>query len=526
MQKTIFSRYIRITMMIVIIGFVMLGIVMMLFFSQYLRADKQKVLRRNAEAVVSFTERTYGYSKNTELEFSDMMNMLAVNITTNSEVNVLLTDAQGNVILSSYLEEEKDKNITAIDGAIIQKIAENDGLYEEQDTLGGVYTERHFSVGMPYYSGTEEGRVFAGVAIVSVSASPMSGFLKESLEIFLVASILVLIVCFFVVGFFSYSLVKPLRLMSEAVKSFGNGDFSVRVPVTTSDELGQLAASFNDMANSLSNSEGMRRSFIANVSHELKTPMTTIAGFIDGILDGTIPEKDKGKYLHIVSEEVKRLSRLVKSMLDLSRIDSGEMRIHPQNFDMTNIIFSTLLTFEKSINEKNIEVTGLEEAGHQTVYGDQDLLHQVMYNLIENAVKFTEPGGYISFAISDGIDRTSVAIENSGAGIDPEELSMIFDRFYKTDKSRSKDKNGMGLGLYIVRTIIQLHGGEISVSSQLRKFTRFEFYIPKKKPEITQKTKDGAARIRDGKTKDNSSVEVYDAQIIEENETTSQEESK
>lgn len=527
MQKTIFSRYIRITMMIVIIGFVMLGIVMMLFFAQYLRTDKQKVLRRNVEAVVSITEKTYDAygSSDHQIVPMDVVKMMFSNYSLNNEVDILVTDINGNVIIRSMLEDDTDNPVTEVDEGLIRLIAESDGVYEEQGMLGGVYDQKHVSVGMPIYRTTGEEKELVGVAIASVNASPLSGFVKEALEIFLVASILVLILCFFVVGLFSYNLVRPLRQMSDAVKSFGNGDFSVRVPVTSADELGQLAASFNDMANSLSNSEGMRRSFIANVSHELKTPMTTIAGFIDGILDGTIPEKDRNKYLHIVSEEVKRLSRLVKSMLDLSRIDSGEMRIHPQNFDMTNIIFSTLLTFEKSINEKNIEVTGLEDAGHQMIYGDQDLLHQVLYNLIENAVKFTEPGGHISFAISDGIDRTSVAIENSGAGIDPEELSMIFDRFYKTDKSRSKDKNGMGLGLYIVRTIIQLHGGEISVSSQLKQFSRFEFYIPKKKPEITQKTKDNATRIREGKTKD-TSVEVCDAQIVEENETTSQEDSK
>ena len=193
----------------------------------------------------------------------------------------------------------------------------------------------------------------------------------------------------------------------------------MRVPVTSSDELGQLAVSFNNMANSLSNSEGTRRSFIANVSHELKTPMTTIAGFIDGILDGTIPKEQESKYLHIVSDEVKRLSRLVKSMLDLSRIDSGEMKLHPSRFDITNTVVTTLLTFEQKIDEKQIEIRGLEDAAPQEVWGDQDLLHQVVYNLIENAVKFTNEGGYIAVQVSDSIDRTTVVIENSGPGIAP-----------------------------------------------------------------------------------------------------------
>ena len=169
-------------------------------------------------------------------------------------------------------------------------------------------------------------------------------------------------------------------------------------------------------------------------------------------------------------------------------IDSGEMKIHPTNFDLTATLFTTLFTFEQSIEEKQLEVKGLENAGPQNVYGDQDLLHQVIYNLVENAVKFTNQGGYIKLQISDGIDRTSVVIENSGPGISPEELPMIFDRFYKTDKSRSRDKNGMGLGLYIVRTIIKLHGGDITVSSVMDEYCRFEFYIPK--PQETPKLKE------------------------------------
>lgn len=273
----------------------------------------------------------------------------------------------------------------------------------------------------------------------------------------------------------------------------------MRVQVTSEDEMGQLAMSFNNMANSLTNSEGMRRSFIANVSHELKTPMTTIAGFIDGILDGTIPQGEQSKYLHIVSGEVKRLSRLVKSMLDLSRIDSGDMQIHPCSFDITNTVVNTLLTFEQAIDEKGIEIGGLEEAAPVTVWGDQDLLHQVVYNLLENAVKFTNQGGSIRVGIIDSVDRTTVTIENTGPGIAPEDLPMIFDRFYKGDKSRSRDKNGMGLGLYLVRTILQLHGGNIQVSSIQGQYCRFEFYIPK--PQESPRLKDGQQKAKEGAPK-------------------------
>ena len=296
---------------------------------------------------------------------------------------------------------------------------------------------------------------------------------------FLIAAAAAFILAFVVVGLFSYRLVKPLRQMSAAAKSFGDGDFSIRVPVTSNDEIGQLATAFNNMADSLSGSESMNRSFVANVSHELKTPMTTIAGFIDGILDGTIPPERQSHYLHIVSDEVKRLSRLVRTMLNLSRIDNGELKLRPNDFDISETVLSTVLTFEKSIDEKKIDIRGLDTLQPMQVHGDEDLLHQVVYNLIENAVKFTNTEGYISFNVSDSIDRIVVTIENSGSGIQSDELPLVFEKFYKTDKSRSQDKNGMGLGLYLVRTIIKLHGGDISVSSVVNEYTRFSFYIPK-----------------------------------------------
>ena len=302
---------------------------------------------------------------------------------------------------------------------------------------------------------------------------------SQSLLKLSVAAVAAFMVSFCIVWLYSYSLVRPLRDMASAARSFGDGNFSRRVPITGDDEIGQLAIAFNNMASSLATSESVRRNFIANVSHELKTPMTTIAGFIDGILDGTIPQEKQRYYLQIVSDEVKRLSRLVRTMLDLSRIDSGELHLRPARFDITQTIFSALLSFERPIEEKRLEIRGLEDAESLFVDGDPDMIHQVMYNLIENAVKFTNEGGYIQIGVIDCENRTVVRVRNSGPGIPADEVSLIFDRFYKTDKSRSKDKTGMGLGLYIVRTIIRLHGGEITASSVENEYCQFEFWLPK-----------------------------------------------
>ena len=490
-QKSIFTRYLGITMGIVVLSFIMLGTVMMAFFAQYWRGEKKDLLLKNANSIadVSSVFLTKSGEDSYQLETNVLKGFIAT-FSTSIDADIFITDLEGNILLGNYANSKLTDPQTVPKQTVA---AAAQSGYEGRGTFGGLYQSPSYIIGVPMY--TSEGQC-VGTVFAATSAASVNAFEGEALQMFLVAAVAALAITFCVVGVFAFRLVKPLRQMSAAARSFGSGDFSVRVPVTSSDELGQLAVSFNNMANSLSNSEGTRRSFIANVSHELKTPMTTIAGFIDGILDGTIPKEQESKYLHIVSDEVKRLSRLVKSMLDLSRIDSGEMKLHPSRFDITHTVVTTLLTFEQKIDEKGIEIRGLEEAAPQEVWGDQDLLHQVVYNLIENAVKFTNEGGYIAVQVSDSIDRTTVVIENSGPGIAPEDLPMIFERFYKTDKSRSRDKNGMGLGLYLVRTILKFHGGDIAVSSAVGQFCRFEFYIPK--PQEAPKLKDtGSFKLKD-----------------------------
>lgn len=485
MQKSIFKRYLAMTMAIVVVSFVMLGSVMMIFFARYWRNEKKDLLTQNASAISGISG---SFLQREEALPAPVMQRFLKSYSGSIDADIYITDLEGNILLGDTSSSHLEAPVAVPSDAIAAAAA---GRYEGINNFG-MYTDRYYVIGVPLKDGATGACV--GAVFAATSAASVQEYQWELLRIFLLASAAALALTFCLSGLFAYRLVKPLRQMSVAARSFGAGDFSVRVPVTSNDELGQLAASFNNMANSLSISEGTRRSFVANVSHELKTPMTTIAGFIDGILDGTIPPQEQRKYLQVVSSEVKRLSRLVRSMLDLSRIDNGEMKLNPVDFDITNTIVTTLLTFEQKIDEKQIEIRGLEDAAAQTVHGDQDLLHQVVYNLVENAVKFTPQSGYISVQVADGIDRTTVAIENSGDGIAAEELPLIFERFYKTDKSRSRDKNGMGLGLYIVKTILQLHGGDISVTSAAGDFCRFEFYVPK--PQPLPKPKEGKKAVR------------------------------
>jgi signal transduction histidine kinase len=484
MQKTLFKKYLRITSLIIAISFLFLSFVMLTFVSNYWQTEKQNLLLKNVKSVaVIAAESVTSVDNNIYTIQPERMKLFIEAFSDNIDADIFVTNVSGQVVITN----SKENNAQRVGTDIMTKALA--GRYISQGTMGGIYDQTYYSVGVPISLGKIDGsKVNIGAVFAAYNVHSFNIFKMEIIRVFVLAAIAAFMAAFCAVWLFSYKLVHPLRNMAVAARSFGEGNFAVRVPVTSKDEIGQLALAFNNMASSLASGESVRRNFTANVSHELKTPMTTIAGFIDGILDGTIPKEKQTYYLKIVSQEVKRLSRLVRTMLDLSRIDNGELRLRPARFDLTNTILIALLSFEKAIDDKKLEIRGLENAESLFVDGDPDMIHQVVYNLIENAVKFTNEEGYIEIKITDQPSKTIVAIKNSGSGIAPDELSLIFDRFYKTDKSRSQDKNGMGLGLYIVRTIIKLHGGEINVSSVQNEYCQFEFWLPKlnQPPKLTE----------------------------------------
>lgn len=474
-KKTLFKQYLLITTIILITSFVTLCGMLLTFMSIYWEDEKHSLLESNANAISNLiANNSKVVNNNLFIVDNNLIHGFISIFSSNIDSDIFVTDTEGNTILCSEGSGCKHFS-TQISSDII-----NEALLGEYNgtTDLDIYDYNCYIVAVPVIMNTKDGDIPLGVVFTATDAGYISVFRNDVLNMLILASLLAFGVSFFIMWVLSYNLVKPLSEMSDAAKRFAKGDFSKRVRVRRTDEIGQLSIAFNNMADSLSKSEDTRRSFIANVSHELKTPMTTIAGFIDGILDGTIPEAKTMHYLRIVSAEIKRLSRLVTTMLNLSRIDSGSLKLNYQHFDITAIVFKSLLSFETKIEEKNIGIHGLENSKQVFIDGDPDMIHQVIYNLIENAVKFTNRDGYIEIKLTPRKGNVLVSIKNSGQGIPQNDLKFIFDRFYKTDKSRSQDKNGMGLGLYIVKTIVELHNGNISVSSVEGEYCAFEFYIP------------------------------------------------
>lgn len=484
MRQGLFRKYFSVCCSITLAGILVLGVVFMVFAARYFQEDKLGALEKNAEYAAQMSEKyivlvdgQYQLANTTTLTNAWIPMAKAL------DSDIYLSNMSGEVLLCTH-RSTCSHMVYGISEEILDEVRQN-GVYTEVGKMGEIYKSSYYTVGVPLT--LSDGRL-AGVIFASSSAQGLTDFMGELLKVFLLSVLVMLVVTLVLAYIVTGSLIRPLRQMAKATESFARGDFSVRVPVNERDEIGKLEMAFNNMADSLAQQETVRRSFIANVSHELKTPMTSIAGFVDGILDGTIPPEKERHYLTIVSDEVKRLSRMVRSMLNIAKIEAGEMKLKPTAFDINEVVLSSIFTFEQMIDKKQLDIRGLD-GGKVMVEADEDLIHQVVYNLLENAVKFVNEGGYVEVSYTVEQKRTYVHIKNSGEGIPKEEISKVFDRFYKTDRSRSMDKTGVGLGLYIVRQIVNLHQGEVIVRSVEGEYCEFSFSVATAPKALTRQAK-------------------------------------
>lgn len=489
-SKSLFVRYFTVSILIIIVCFSVLGCALLVFVGNYWKAEKTKIVKDNVLTLAGVTgELLSSRRMQSDTEGSLMMlcnNLRIVSQAVNADFFIVGTDGRVTICQDLHASDfiKSDEQTQPSVACPIHSGYSFPDDFMNQIRNGGYckITNLNGMLGSMFIVAAEPIEADGETVAFSVCLQPLENgvslYVFDILRMFLFASLFALVLCFIAVYIMTYNMTKPFRQMSYATKRYSVGDFSPRVDVRGRDELASLCAEFNSMAKALATLESSRRSFVANVSHELKTPMTTISGYIDAILDGTIPYDKQEQYLRIVSDEVKRLSRLVVAMLNMSKIEAGEIQIHRSNFDVTELIFTTLLSFDRAISAKHIQVEGLDELSPVQVSADRDMLHQVIYNLVDNAVKFTPENGTITVLVGKTDKAVSVSIRNTGDGISPEETSKIFERFYKVDKSRSYDVKGAGLGLYIVKTVVKMHGGTVKAESEEGQSTTFTFTIP------------------------------------------------
>lgn len=454
MFKTIFGRVMWANIAIIIISFMLIGVLIFSLLGNYALDQKTSVLETVANQIASKTISLQIENSGVVYDrmYAEDINMFE-DITDSS---IFIVNSKGNIVA---------KSATLVNmNSVSYKFIEDTLSGETSRFIGnldGALGQDSLTVGYPIkYRGEVVGGVFLS------SSKPETDYNRMlTVRLFVNTGAMVLLIAFFMMFFVSRRMTKPLQKINQAAKNIAAGNFKNRVDVDTKDEIGQLASTFNYMADSLAKIDDMQSSFVANVSHELRTPMTTISGFIEKILDGTIPPERQPEYLQIALDESMRLSRLVSDMLDISKISVGQYALDIKPFDITELIRLTIIKFENAIDSKALDLHVEFEHENISVIADKDSISRVVTNLMDNAIKFSDPASHINIKVFIKSKKAYVAIQNEGMGIDPQDIHHIWDRFYKTDRSRSGDKKGAGLGLYMVKNLISVHGESIVVQS-------------------------------------------------------------
>lgn len=484
MFRTSFAKYFSAFILIIFLSFIFLSGIITVIIHLNITRDKEVKLENVAESLADRIEEES--SDNFESFVTggeDLIIAVEPLISYDRQLDVMIVDNSGRVLFTTYVapgdDKENSQSIIIFDGEneiglldienvfdVIEVKGEDSEISEylyHQGSLGGLINDRSLVYGKEVVKNGEiDGYVFAFSSTVKED-SVISVVRKAVIN----SCIVVMIAAVFTSYIMTERLVQPLRTITDVAKNYGKGDFSERIPIEGKDEVSELAAALNHMADSLDSLEKMRNSFLANISHDLRTPMTTIAGFIDGITSGAIPAEQHEYYLGVISAEVHRLSRLVTQLLDVSRLESGERKFNFKEFDIAEMARIILISFEQRIVNKSLDVGFEADSDVMYVVADEDAIHQVLYNLCHNAIKFSKDGG--RFIIRIGINKdkkVQISVFDEGQGISPEDTKMVFDRFFKTDTSRGLDKTGVGLGLYISKTIMDAHDEKIWVESE------------------------------------------------------------
>lgn len=486
MKRSIFTRYMIAFVLVLLATFLAVAAVMCFNLASNERAKRESDLRSAAKALCialldSAGRRDESFSETVSRMENDWQ------FTTRSAktlgVTAYITDADGRILFTTDKNAD-DPGPDAFPRAAFAALMDNadkpyytsaDGFFDKEDLI--------FTMPVYLFNYREMAEKKVGAVIVRNTADETGRVIAGFLVPTLAASVWVFIISIVALYFIVSRLNRPIRDFREAVNKLADGDYTARVKLSGVSNLDELAVAFNDMAEAIEHSENSRRIFISNVSHDLRTPMTKIKGFVDAILDGTIKPDKQDYYLNVVSTEINRLSRLVGSLLDISRMESGKLRLNKEVFDVCETVRLIVISFEKRIEEKKI-VFDLQTATDRAyVYADKDAIYQVLYNLLENAVKFTDDGGEIRVIVKKqpahgGDGKYVISVYNTGEGIPEEERTKVFERFFKADPSRGLDPSGVGLGLFIVKSKLDMHGERISVVSDYGKNCTFTFSLP------------------------------------------------
>ena len=469
MLRSLFIRLIVAYFVIILATLIALSLLLTSFFMEYTFNTRTRQLLREARALNEHVEmyalgwisREYLYN-----HFKVIDRFL--------NTSIWITDELGYIWLPYSPAKEQEERWME------QKLTEEEfvqvlkgGTIIKTGRFGGRFPNPVLTVGVPL---DIAGDIMGGIFL----HSPVEGIRRTLSEVYgnvWRASLMSAFLAIVLVYWISRVISKPLIQINDISREFALGNFKQRVNVTSKDEIGQLAENFNAMADSLDKFEQMRRNFVANVSHELRSPLTSIVGYVQGVIDKTIQPEDQSKYLTVALDESKRLSKLISDLLDLAHIESGQFPLSISVFDINEKLRRILVSKEENINKSTQQVEICFEEDQCFVEADPDRIDQVIQNLVDNAVKFNRQGGRLFFKTWRHHGKVYLKIEDEGLGIPKDEIPMIWERFYQIEKARNSKNSGTGLGLSIVKKIVEQHDQNIWVNSIVGDKTAFVFSL-------------------------------------------------
>lgn len=471
MRKTLYLKLLLAYLIFGLFGFVVVATFVSNMTLDHLKKEKADSLYREATLVAN----TYAadlYNNEATLEsVKDQLDALD----TYMNATIWIINPSGRMILDSsapfnveteIVVENFDPTVTA-------------GSYYTVGNFFNTFEENVLSVFAPI---TTDYRV-KGYVVIHCAMSTIEAEANSLLNISYLMLVILFLLSLIILIFFTEIVYIPLRKITEATEQYASGNMHYEFSVESEDEMGYLAASLSYMANEIARSEDDQKKFVANVSHDFRSPLTSIRGYLEAMIDGTIPPEMYDKYLNIVLNETGRLTKLTNSLLTLNNLNTNGMMLNKTDFDINRTIRNVAASFEGTCRQKMIAIELVLTGDEMYVVADMDKIQQVLYNLLDNAIKFSHHNSIIKMETTEKRNKIFVSVKDSGIGIPKDDLKLIWDRFYKSDLSRGKDKKGTGLGLSITKEIIQAHGEHINVISTEGVGTEFIFSLPKSKME-------------------------------------------
>ncbi len=467
MKKTIFHKLMRLSLSIVLMSVFLFGTIHFFLIRNYINDVKTDQLEHEMDRLENITENLVTNYSPVNYSFYQIY---LDEVSKNNSCYVIAADAEGNIFASSSNSSEifSEKKLD---------IKKYKSFIEGKQESGSIFITTDEGKSLLSVTNAISINKNMGIVAMLVDAPFVNRETYSMLTLLLISTALSTLLSLLLSYFLSMNMSRPIKRLSLVAKEVAKGDFSKRSVVSGVAELDELGSAFDRMARELSKQEKSRTDFLSNVSHDLRTPMTTISGFVQGILDGTIPQEKEQEYLKVVLSETDRLTDLINMFMDANRYEAGEIKLDIKNIDINEMLTTVLLQYEAKINEKNINVVFDVDSLSPFVLADRQAINRVIVNLMDNAVKFCPVGGTIAVYTTAKGKKVCITVENTGE-IGKEDINYIWDRFYKTDKSRIRDKKGVGLGLYIVKNIISQHGEKITAESD-NGTTKFTFYLQK-----------------------------------------------